>query len=537
MLNLTLQLAANNLPNFHFVSLSDPNPLKKFHRIGFILLKPQDPDDPASEPAPVDETTVELLNGKSIHDENHGDFTCHVGIHNGPTNAKAKKLLNEYMSLPQNLRKEAELVGKCIKKLETELVDDSDLIYDYDGWEIIKDKVEAWGSVEREKRETSEEEGEEGADSEVDLKILKKKIDLGVEYLRRTFNFCMYCVSSSDSIHELTRKCPGGHIRRPTPFPDFTADTRTINWTKNWQDKLELFVRPPEPSDEDYKERIRKIGGRSVREAVDEETLKFVKQEDEGKFRCKVAGCTKLFKAEEFWRKHLDKKHTEWLQQLELEASLVNFYVSDPTRVHPPKVEQNAQGNFQAVGMGGGNRNNPPMISMGFNHPSGIAGLPPPPTFPFNPAFMQAAVPGGAHHTNGHGLLPGGVGPIRRGRGGHNTIGQGGRGIDLRYGQPYARPDRAQREREREKRDREMREAQLKKGPGSVGGGGIGGGIGGGGGGGGIGGGPGGGAGASGSPIGGGPEAELAVMGRAVKSYKDLDATATVKRDLDDLDY
>jgi len=456
----------------------------------------------------VDETTVEMLNGKSIHDDQHGDFVCHVGIHNGPTNPKAKKLLNEYMSMPQNLKKEAELVEKCIKKLEAELMDEENLIYEYDGWELIKDKVEAWGSVEREKRETSEEEGEEGADSEVDLKILKKKIDLGVEYLRRAFNFCMYCVSSSDSIHELTRKCPGGHIRRPTPFPDFTADQRTINWTKNWQDKLELFVNPPNPNDEDYAERIKKIGGRVVKEAVEEETLKFVKQEDEGKFRCKVSNCTKLFKAEEFWRKHLDKKHTEWLQQLELEASLVNSYVSDPTRVHPPKVEQNAQGNFQAAGMGG-NRN-APMLPMSFA--GGIPGLQPPPGFAFNAAFMQAAAASGVHHTNGNGMLAG-VGPIRRGRG-QSGGGQGGR--DSRYGQPYARPDRAQREREREKRDREMREAQSKKG-GS--------------------GGTGGGSGSGGASVGGGPEAELAVMGRAVKSYKDLDATATVKKEVDELDY
>jgi hypothetical protein len=470
--------------------------LKKFHRIGFILLQPQNPDDPSSEPAVVDETTVEMLNGKSIHDENHGDFVCHVGIHNGPTNPRAKKLLNEYMSMPQNLKKEAELVERCIKKLEMELAAHDDTMYDYDGWELVKDRVEEWGSVEREKRETSEEEGEEGADSEVELMILKKKIDIGVEYLRRAFNFCMYCVSSSDSIHELTRKCPGGHIRRPTPSLDYTADQRTINWTKNWQDKLELFVSPPEEMHDNYAERLKKIGGKPVKEAVEEETLKYVKQEDEGKYRCKVGTCTKLFKGEGFWRKHLDKKHTEWLEQLQLDALLVNTYVSDPTRVHPPKIEQNAQGNFQAGGMGGSR--GPPMLPIGF--PSV---LPPPPGFPFNAAFMAAAT---GVHANGNGTLPGSVGPIRRGR--NPSGGAPGGREPARYGQPYVRPDRAQREREREKRDREMREAQSKKA---------------------------GGAGPAPTP-GPGPDAELAVMGRAVKSYKDLDATEG-KKGLDELDY
>jgi hypothetical protein len=445
-----------------------------------------------------------MLNGKSIHDESHGDFVCHVGIHNGPTNPKAKKLLNEYMSMPQNLKKEADLVERCIKKLEAELAAHDDEAYDYDGWELVKDRVEAWGSVEREKRETSEEEGEEGADSEVELKILKKKIDIGVEYLRRAFNFCMYCVSSSDSIHELTRKCPGGHIRRPTPSIDYTADQRTVNWTKNWQDKLELFVNPPEEDHDNYAERLKKIGGKPVKEAVEEETLKYVKQEDEGKFRCRVGTCTKLFKGEEFWRKHLDKKHTEWLEQLRLDALLVNTYVSDPTRVHPPKIEQNAQGNFQAGGMGG-NRGGPPMLPMGF---PGV--LPPPPGFPFNAAFMAAAA--GGVHANGNGTLTGGVGPIRRGSRNPNGGGTlGGRDTAGRYGQPYVRPDRAQREREREKRDREMREAQSKKAAG-------------------------GGAGGPTPAPGPGPDAELAVMGRAVKSYKDLDATEG-KKGLDELDY
>lgn len=43
----------------------------------------------------------------------------------------------------------------------------------------------------------------------------KKMLDLLVEYLRRVYNFCFFCVFESDSVHELQRKCPGGHLRRP----------------------------------------------------------------------------------------------------------------------------------------------------------------------------------------------------------------------------------------------------------------------------------------------------------------------------------
>ena len=66
---------------------------------------------------------------------------------------------------------------------------------------------------------------------------------------------------------------------------------------------------------------LRKLGGRAVEDAVNEELLKFVKQEDEHKWRCKVVECTKLFKEEHFWRKHVEKRHTEWVDGLKQEVS------------------------------------------------------------------------------------------------------------------------------------------------------------------------------------------------------------------------
>ncbi|KAG0131291.1 hypothetical protein HOY82DRAFT_503454 [Tuber indicum] len=541
------ELASTNLSNFHYISLSDPNPLKKFHRIGFILLSHT---DPTSEPAPVDESIVELLNGKSIHDDVHGDFVCHVGIHNGPTSARTKKVLNEAMSLPENLKREAKLVEKCIEKLEAELHrDGDDSMVEYDGWEMIKDKVEEWGRGEREKRMGSEEEGEESGESEVELKIIKKTIDMGVEYLRRVFSFCIYCVSSSDSIVELTRKCPGGHMRRPTPASDFAPDNRTVNWTKAWQDKLEFFVSPPQPNDEDYKDRLRKVGGKPVPEAVEDEVQRSMKQEDEGKYRCKVAGCTKLFKAEEFWRKHLDKKHGEWLQLLKTEAQLVNSYVLDPCRVHPPKIEQNNQGGFQTV-QTGGNRGFAPMMSLGtFGGPAPPPGtFQPPPGFNFNAPFFAG------HHGNGadkyvpNHLMPAagpGLPDAGRGRDGGNGVGpqrrrenrvppMGAAGLPIVVGTgrerfaPYsARRDRGDRERERERRDREMRElarqpgnAPANRASGPVGGT------------------PSAAPTSTSSGTSGGGEAELAVLGRSVKSYMDLDAAGGEgKKSVEELDY
>ena len=50
---------------------------------------------------------------------------------------------------------------------------------------------------------------------------------------------------------------------------------------------------------------------RELSKAVEQQ----IKQEDEGKFRCKT--CEKLFKATSFVEKHIANKHTELVKQLD----------------------------------------------------------------------------------------------------------------------------------------------------------------------------------------------------------------------------
>lgn len=51
-----------------------------------------------------------------------------------------------------------------------------------------------------------------------------------------------------------------------------------------------------------------------------------IKQEDEGKFRCRT--CNKLFKASAFVEKHVANKHPELVMQLE-EVSVWTFMACD----------------------------------------------------------------------------------------------------------------------------------------------------------------------------------------------------------------
>lgn len=388
---------------FKWLSLSDPNPLKKCHRIGWVILnqgeeQPSKEEDRAEQmeedreegedgaihndeeavsgPLSTANKALSALNGKTIHDEERGDFTCHVGVHEPPA-APRKKALWDLFSAPERIERDLQLATRLVMKLDEELGEG------YNGAVKIEDRVEdlrgkGWlqppvnvpaPSRKAEREPDDMEEGEDGAidedeegafDEEVDdedLLAKKKKLDLLVEYLRRVYSFCFFCVFESDSVHELTRKCPGGHLRRPRsslttaakaaakasaagqPFPLKKQDAegevgspeqdkkfmkpgsknqqqlqRAFNWVKTFEDKL-LQILEPENVD------LKKLGGKPMEEALEEELSKFVKQEDEAKFRCKVPECTKLFKGASFWKKHVEKRHTEWYEKQKHDVS------------------------------------------------------------------------------------------------------------------------------------------------------------------------------------------------------------------------
>ncbi|GJN73126.1 hypothetical protein PLIIFM63780_007192 [Purpureocillium lilacinum] len=492
---------------FKWLSLSDPNPSKRYHRIGWVMLHPssetaiptdradfkdEDGDETIKSPQPVStaEKALDAVNGKTVKDEVRGDFVCHVGVHNPPSNPR-KKALWDLFSAPERIEKDLLLVQRLVNKFEEDFGSDFSAVLK------VEEKTEELRqsgnlkpaasaqapkkakkardmdvAMDDEDGMVDEEEEEDGAidDDETDdedLLIKKKQLDLLTEYLRRVFNFCFFCVFESDSIHELTRKCPGGHLRRPRstlsstarevarasangdPFPDKKrtepgeegeADApegekkfrntstkteqqllRAYNWVKTFEDKLTQILDPLSVN-------LRKLGGRPVDEAVDEECAKFVKQEDEHKWRCKVPECTKLFKEEHFWKKHVEKRHAEWLDAMRNEFELINSYVIDPSHIAPSRTDPNSNGHFPTP-----NGQSAAGTPRGFNlqnfSVNGVMGMPgfpmPPGGFPPMFAGMQGAGGWNAAGDDRSG------GPIRRGGMG------GGRG-QFRSG-PYDR--------------------------------------------------------------------------------------------------
>lgn len=378
---------------FRWLSLSDPNPSKRYHRIGWVMLHPsseapmpvdrvdpkdEDEDELVKSPQPVStaEKALDAVNGKTVKDEVRGDFVCHVGVHNPPTNPR-KKALWDLFSAPERIEKDLTLVQRLVNKFEEDFGSDfqavlkvEEKVYDLRNASAAPKKTKKVREVAMDEAMddddgvVDDEEEEDGVvDDESDdeyLLMKKKQLDLLIEYLRRVFNFCFFCVFESDSVHELTRKCPGGHLRRPRstlsssaravaqasangePFPgkkrgdggeEGEADPpemekrfrntsskteqqllRAYNWVKTFEDKLTQILDPQTVN-------LRKLGGQPVEDAVDSELLGFVRQEDEHKWRCKVPECNKLFKEQHFWKKHVEKRHTEWLDRFKQEVS------------------------------------------------------------------------------------------------------------------------------------------------------------------------------------------------------------------------
>ncbi|EEY18813.1 conserved hypothetical protein [Verticillium alfalfae VaMs.102] len=389
---------------FKWLSLSDPNPSKRYHRIGWVMLHPSS------------ETAAATLDRADPVDDEDGEAPKSpvvVSTARGPSTRSMARL-------PQFLPSQrAAAAARIADGADAEHMHDAEQMEDAEGEE--------------------EDEGAVDEDDEVDdeeLLVKKKQLDLMIEYLRRVFNFCFYCVFESDSIHELTRKCPGGHLRRPRatlstaakavakasalgePFPGKkrgeadedgeVADggdrrfrgaggkaeqqlLRAYNWVKTFEDKVMQILEPDSVD-------LRKLGGKPIDEAMDEELLKYVRQEDEHKFRCKVPECQKLFKEDHFWKKHVEKRHPEWLEGLKQEA---------------------AAGTPRGFNLNTFNMNN----------------MMPIPGFPMPPGGFPGFIPGGTGQGSGwSGDGRDGPGPIRRGGG----MGGGGRGGNYRSG-PYDR--------------------------------------------------------------------------------------------------
>lgn len=285
---------------FKQLSLSDPNPGRRCYRIGWVIISPE-PDQEAQDTGFISledgeeangtqataEKALEKVNGKTIEDAEHGNFTIHCGIHR-PPDAPRKKALWDLFSAPERIERDLDLATRLARRYDNELGEEvfgvariiARVNHLHENGKLVQ--VTAQKSEDAMDQVVEDGDPEPGAIDEdehddEELLIRKKQLDLLVEYLRRVHNVCFFCVFESDSVHELQRKCPGGHLRRPRasltsaakeiarasaagePYPLKRGATRTAD-----NDEDVDMAEPDSPTDE--RNKFSKPGGKSAQQ-------------------------------------------------------------------------------------------------------------------------------------------------------------------------------------------------------------------------------------------------------------------------------
>ncbi|KAL0565582.1 hypothetical protein V5O48_016438, partial [Marasmius crinis-equi] len=215
-------------------------------------------------------------------------------------------------------------------------------------------------------------------------KKVEISLDLYIAYLRAAFHCCYYCCFVTDHVEELQRKCIK-HVRKPLSKPtadetkgeragskkeedgeekpveketkkggdgrkNQTGETSDERWLEWLDSKIALLINRDGVDPRDY-------GGKNYDEELTKVLEPHIKQEDEGKYRCKVHLCQKLFKAGSFVEKHIANKHPELIKSLD-DLQYFNNFALDPHRIQPfahvpPPVGNSTQAPPQAYGLQG----------------------------------------------------------------------------------------------------------------------------------------------------------------------------------------
>ncbi|KAF8164885.1 hypothetical protein B0H34DRAFT_687006 [Crassisporium funariophilum] len=480
-----LEEACSRIPGYIYLALGDPLQKRNYYRAGWLRFR-----DDADMTTVMSELSEKKIEGFKLHvTHNLRPFVNRVRY--APEVAskpdRLEKDLANAKTLASILEDEAAKLRAVKLPKPPAVVADSEMGEDAkpddqadatmrdpgDDEEDPEPKERGSDAVERRIEKIMMDMREQGLVDVNDEKAYEAKkvvvsLDMYFTYLRAAFHTCYYCAVVTDHLEELQRKCLK-HARKPLSKMlleelkaaeaekaekerklkeenDMVEDGEnkekvkesngkqvkhgdTRDWKRNderwleWLDsKIALLINREGVDPRAY-------GGKSYEEELTKAVEPFIKQEDEGKFRCMT--CQKLFKATSFIEKHIANKHPELVKQLD-EIPYFNNFALDPHRiqplVHPPSTIGNSsqapppqaygiQGPAPYHGGGGGGdygRGGGGGPYYAGNAPFPPGGYPPPPYF--NGHWEHGGFPGGAGYPP-PGSYPPGAAISRRGGG------------------------------------------------------------------------------------------------------------------------
>ncbi|CAG8435551.1 2247_t:CDS:10 [Scutellospora calospora] len=295
------------IPGFKYLALSEPNPQKKFHRLGWIVFEEGTDMDSA----------YERLNEQKID-----EFVFYLARHKNQTGPVRNRTTPDVANTLDRLKKDLGMAVKLSEKL------DKDVDVTMTGSQHIKQRLVLIDDGHR--RE--------------EIDNIKRILDVHIEYLRRTHLFCYYCGCESDSVEELNRKCPGRHLRSLPGSNDSKSAGKSqkekqINVATTWLKTLDNKINyKTEPSK--YENEVDKNGGLNIKQVLENFYSENIIEVEPGrKFKCNL--CSKLFKGADFVKKHIDYKHHNTVDTTTNDVALVPQSVT-PIPPNPFPVMTNA---------------------------------------------------------------------------------------------------------------------------------------------------------------------------------------------------
>ncbi|CAO3697202.1 unnamed protein product [Rhizopus stolonifer] len=299
----------SKVDGFDYLSLSEPQPMRKFHRIGWICFKPG--------------TNIQFV-FEQLDNQKVDDFIFHLALNRKNTvQNRTPRVAPEISQSIERLKKDLEQIRELALALEAMLSDDPE-----GGLRAVEKRTDQVIASQTEHDEISK---------------LKKRLDMLIAYLRHVHMYCYYCAIECDSLEELNRKCCEPHCRSTTTTSDEgnNTDTRQLSktekgamlWAKNLDQKISMKIHTPDERE------LKKLGGRLFQAEIDEFVRVHVLKEHDSKFKCQVKECSKAFKGFDYVEKHILTKHADEIERKRIEVDYFNNYVCDPNHLLPSQQQ------------------------------------------------------------------------------------------------------------------------------------------------------------------------------------------------------
>lgn len=151
---------------------------------------------------------------------------------------------------------------------------------------------------------------------------LKKRVDLLITYLRAVHLYEYYSNYEADS--------PEAFVHRSSVCqrtPDLTYEAESF--LKTLDSRIDMRINSPN-------ENLESVGGKNLNAEVEAEVMKHIQKENDAKYRCRE--CSKLFKGEDFVRKHIKAKHPALIDDFTIDIEMFNAFCRDPNKLRVEPV-------------------------------------------------------------------------------------------------------------------------------------------------------------------------------------------------------